>query len=93
MTDTNELQRQLDQLLCNGRIDSLAISHNGFVFDPVSGQSFTANETALALLQCLQRTQRVCDVVASMDKMFHVEQSQCLRALSRFIQQLQRALP
>lgn len=34
-------------------ISRLAISASGFVFDPVSGQSYTANDSALAILKAL----------------------------------------
>ena len=34
----------------------LALSENGFVFDPVSGQSFTVNETGIELLHLLQQS-------------------------------------
>ena len=36
----------------------LASSESGFVFDPVSGQSYTVNETGLALLRLLQNNNR-----------------------------------
>ena len=34
----------------------LAISESGFVFDPVSGQSFTVNDTGIELLRLLQQS-------------------------------------
>ena len=34
----------------------LAISESGFVFDPASGNSFTVNETGLAILRGLQHS-------------------------------------
>lgn len=33
------------------KIKNLAISSNGFIFDPSTGHSYTANETALFLLK------------------------------------------
>lgn len=33
----------------------LALSESGFVFDPVSGQSFTVNESGLEILRELQK--------------------------------------
>jgi hypothetical protein len=33
----------------------LAISESGFVFDPASGDSFTVNDTGLAILRALQQ--------------------------------------
>jgi hypothetical protein len=36
-------------------VHRLAVSESGFVFDPVSGQSFTVNETGLDILRQLQQ--------------------------------------
>lgn len=36
-------------------IHRLALSESGFVFDPVSGQSFTVNESGLDILRQLQK--------------------------------------
>lgn len=33
----------------------LAVSESGFVFDPVKGNSYTVNETGLALLRLMQQ--------------------------------------
>jgi len=35
-------------------VHRLALSESGFVFDPVSGQSFTVNETGLDILRNIQ---------------------------------------
>lgn len=35
----------------------LAISESGFVFDPVSGNNFTVNDTGLVILRYLQQKQ------------------------------------
>lgn len=35
-------------------VERLALSASGFVFDPVGGSSFTANETGIAVLRMLQ---------------------------------------
>jgi hypothetical protein len=35
----------------------LAVSESGFVFDPVSGQSFSVNETGLVVLHLAQQEQ------------------------------------
>ncbi|MGM0443131.1 MAG: PqqD family protein [Fibrobacterota bacterium] len=32
------------------KLKNLAISENGYIFDPASGNSFTANETALFII-------------------------------------------
>ncbi|MGD8323912.1 MAG: PqqD family protein [Gammaproteobacteria bacterium] len=40
-------------------LQRLAVSESGFVFDPVSGHSFTVNETGLMILRALQQDRRV----------------------------------
>jgi hypothetical protein len=40
-------------------IERLALSESGFLFDPVTGHSFTLNETAIAVLRSLQKTRSV----------------------------------
>lgn len=41
----------------------LAISERGFVFDPVSGNSFTVNETGLEVLRRLQNSSDVQAII------------------------------
>ena len=54
-------QADKTQLADNGtfpplaNLKRLAISENGFVFDPVSGHHFTVNETGLVILRKLQK--------------------------------------
>lgn len=43
-------------------IRRLAISESGFVFDPVSGKSYSANESALAILKILQQTTDIGEI-------------------------------
>ena len=42
----------------------LALSDSGFVFDPVTGNSFTVNGSALSILRLLQRESALDRVVA-----------------------------
>jgi len=48
------------------RISSLAISKNGFVFDPENGSSYTVNDTGLHILKKLQAGATREDIVASL---------------------------
>ncbi len=41
-------------LIPSAIVKRLALSESGFVFDPVSGQSFSVNETGLAMLRLAQ---------------------------------------
>jgi len=48
-----ESKAEINLLESLPEISRLAISASGFVFDPVSGQSYTANDSALAILKAL----------------------------------------
>lgn len=50
----------------NAILKRLAISESGFVFDPSSGQSFTVNETGLAVLRL---TQQESDIEMLLDRL------------------------
>lgn len=50
------------------RMHNLAISDTGFVFDPVTGNSFTSNETGIIIINLLKKgfdisqiAQHLCD--------------------------------
>lgn len=44
-------------------LQRLAISENGFVFDPVSGHNFTVNETGLVILRKLQKDNQLAPLL------------------------------
>lgn len=52
-----EKQPEAPSLPSEETLKRLAISESGFVFDPVSGHHFTANETGLVILRQLQKDQ------------------------------------
>lgn len=51
----------------------LALSDSGFVFDPVSGNSFTVNGSGLAILRRLQQETELARIVASLCEAFDVD--------------------
>lgn len=57
-------------------IARLALAANGFVFDPLTGASFTANTTGLAILQFLQQDHRsLPDITALLAERFEAPES------------------
>ncbi|MFA5912647.1 MAG: PqqD family protein [Burkholderiales bacterium] len=48
----------------------LALSDSGFVFDPVSGRSYSVNATGLALLRLLQKPTGLAEVVEALQARF-----------------------
>ena len=53
-------------------LSRLALSDSGFVFDPVTGNSFSLNGTGLAILRRLQRGESLERVVATLQEEFAV---------------------
>lgn len=54
-TESNSARRQA--LIDPTLVQRLAVSDSGFIFDPVSGQSFSVNETGLRILRLLKEGQ------------------------------------
>jgi PqqD family protein of HPr-rel-A system len=71
------------------RLRDLAVSDGGFVFDPVTGQTFTVNDTGLFALRALKDAQRVDDIAASLASVFEVDGSEDIaRDLDGFVARL-----
>ena len=51
----------------------LALSDSGFVFDPVTGNSFSVNGSGLAILRRLQQGTDLPGIVASLSEAFEVD--------------------
>jgi hypothetical protein len=51
----------------------LALSDSGFIFDPVTGNSFTANSTGHAILRQLQRASEMTRIIDALRQEFAVE--------------------
>lgn len=66
----------------------LALSESGFVFDPVSGQSFTVNETGLAVLRLAQKQQEPEQLVAELSEEFDASVTEISRDVSDFVNRL-----
>ena len=63
----------------------LAVSESGFVFDPVTGNSFTANDSGLVLIKLLQEDMNIEDVVSSLTSRFEVESREAERDVRDFV--------
>lgn len=68
----------------------LAISESGFVFDPVTGATFTVNPTGLAMLQALRAGQDRAAVVAAVKDAFETAGQDVGADVDEFILQLER---
>jgi PqqD family protein of HPr-rel-A system len=69
----------------------LALSDSGFVFDPVTGNSFTVNASGLAILRRLQDETDLARIVASLCEAFEVDALAAERDVIEFANQLRNA--
>lgn len=73
-------------------LQRLAVSESGFVFDPVSGHSFTVNETGLAILRALQKNRRIDALREALQTEFDVDGTTLDRDLLEFLGSLRDQL-
>ena len=74
------------------KMNSLVISKTGFVFDPESGQSFSANETGLEILKAFCEGKGIDEVKLLLEMTYEVSPEVACDGLSNFISQLNRYL-
>lgn len=67
----------------------LALSESGFVFDPVSGQSFSVNDTGLVLLRLAQHENDLDKLTAQLLEQFDASSVEIKRDVQDFINRLQ----
>ncbi|MDQ7057057.1 MAG: PqqD family peptide modification chaperone [Ghiorsea sp.] len=73
-------------------LQRLALNDSGFVFDPVTGLSFTANAVGLYVLRKLQKHDDVDALFAAVEQDFKVSRSQAERDLTDFFSQLRKLI-
>ena len=60
------------------RLKQLAVSENGFVFDPYTGHTFTLNATGIAVLEGLKRGDSLEQIAAALSAGFDLDGSEDL---------------
>jgi hypothetical protein len=66
----------------------LALSESGFIFDPVTGNSFTVNQTGMAILQLIQQTLDVDQIIQQLHTQFLLEPQTAERDVLEFADRL-----
>lgn len=90
--DNNHRQGQTVDLPRAEVLMRLALSDSGFVFDPVTGNSFTVNGSGLAILRRLQQQGTdLAGTVASLCEEFDVEARAAERDVIEFANLLRNA--
>ena len=72
-------------------LNRLAISETGFVFDPLTGDSFTANATALSILRLARTADGPRALAEALAGEFDVDLCEAERDLIEFVGVLRRA--
>ena len=70
------------------RLSQLAINEEGFVFDPLTGESFTVNQTGLLILKDLKEGKSQEEIINDITENFEVSQEEAERDLIDFIEKL-----
>lgn len=87
-----ELRDILQDLIAKDRLPALAISANGFAFDPRSGQSFTVNHTGIATVELLLANGSIDKTVEELSRHYDAPPDAVLGAVEVFVRQLARYL-
>jgi len=69
---------------------NIAVSDNGFVFNPGSGESFTVNPVGLEMLNLLRKGMETNEIAAAISGQFEVESLQAERDLLEFSEMLRQ---
>ncbi len=73
-------------------LNRLAISENGFIFDPASGNSFTVNQTGLLIIDLLKKEPDHKKALASIQHQFNVSSTTLERDVLEFARTLREWL-
>ena len=73
---------------CTARLRELAISETGFLFDPVTGHTYTLNRTGAELLKLLRDGTAAKDLPARLADRFAVDLLDAERDCALFLDQL-----
>ena len=73
-------------------LNRLAISENGFIFDPASGNSFTVNPTGLLIIDLLKKEPDHKKALASIQHEFEVSSTTLERDVLEFARTLREWL-
>ncbi len=87
-----EKEQQKTSFPTQETLQRLALNDSGFVFDPESGRSFTANAVGLYVLRFLQNNQSNEDLFTAIEADFDVDRKDAKRDLAEFAAQLRKFL-
>ncbi len=72
------------------KLNSLAISDNGFIFKPATGESFTTNEMGLFIINLLKEGKSGDEIINAITEDFEIDNVTAGRDLYEFLDFLKR---
>jgi len=72
------------------KLNSLAISDNGFIFKPSTGESFTTNELGLLIINLLKEGKSADEIIQEITEEFDVDAIAAGRDLYEYLDFLKR---
>jgi hypothetical protein len=72
------------------KLNSLAISDNGFIFKPATGESYTTNELGLLIINLLKANKSKNEIINGITEEFEVDELTAGRDLYEFLDFLKK---
>ncbi|WP_159947944.1 PqqD family protein [Polaribacter septentrionalilitoris] len=72
------------------KLNSLAISDNGFIFKPSTGESFTTNEIGLIIINLLKEEKSADEIINKITEEFDIDAISAGRDLYEYLDFLKR---
>jgi len=70
------------------RLDTMALNDSGFAFDPMSGESFTLNETAIDIIKFIKEGKDENEVASLISGIYEIDTLSSLTDIMSFVKQL-----
>lgn len=69
---------------------NIAVSDNGFIFNPGSGESYTVNPVGLDIINLMRKGKSNPEIIEAIQQNFAVEQMQAERDLLDFVEMMRQ---
>lgn len=70
------------------KLETLALNDTGFAFDPMSGESFTLNETALSIIKAIKEGKSEREIAEYLHELYDVSTLDSFTDVLDFVKQL-----
>ncbi len=70
------------------KLQRLAINNEGFIFDPTTGESYTVNQTGIAVLKVLEEGRSIQEAAVSVAELFDITPEEAEKDIVDFVNHL-----